>query len=174
MVRLEDFVADKPWVPSGPEYIEIRIENQISGVELRRLEQKADGRGNLTVLMSDRHGASFQTPHVYLVTAAAGSVRAWVYHKLQSDRLAFTMGLVRVVLYDLRPDSPTYGTMNVIDVGAANMAMITIPPLVVHAVQNLGASDAQFINMPTQAYRPENPDKARLPKDHPSIPYKFE
>jgi dTDP-4-dehydrorhamnose 3,5-epimerase len=77
-VTLEDFVDDRPWVPAAPEFQEVRIENQIDGVELRRLEQKADGRGNLVVLMSDRFGEEYQTPHVYLVTAAARSVRAWV------------------------------------------------------------------------------------------------
>ena len=173
-VTLDDFVDDRPWLPEGVENAEVRIENQIAGVELRRLEQRADGRGNLVVLMSDRFGESYRTPHVYLVTAAARSVRAWVYHKRQSDRLAYTQGRLRVVLYDLRPDSPTHQVLNVLDVGAANKVLLTIPPFVVHAVQNLGDEDACFVNMPTRAYDPANPDKSRLPKDHPGIPYRFE
>lgn len=174
MVQLEDFVDDKPWSPAGPEFAEVTIKHQIHGVDLRRLTTNADGRGDLTVLMSDRLGDIYRTPHVYLVTAAARSVRAWVYHKRQSDRLAYTNGRIRVVLYDLRPDSPTYQALNVIDVGADNKILLTIPPFVVHAVQNLGDADAFFINMPTRAYDPANPDKSRLPKDHPGIPYRFE
>lgn len=171
---LEDFVDDKPWVPAGPEFEEVRIANQIDGVELRRLEQRADGRGNLVVLMSDSFGEQYRPPHVYLVTAAARSVRAWVFHRRQHDRLAYTVGTLRVVLYDLRPDSPTHGVLNVIDVGAANKVLLTIPPHVVHGVQNLGDEDAFFVNLPTRAYDPSNPDKSRLPKDHPGIPYRFE
>lgn len=174
MLTLDDFTPDRPWTPAGPEYPEVRIENQIAGVELRRLEQRADGRGNLVVLMSDRFGAGYTTPHVYLVTAAARSVRAWVYHKRQSDRLAYTQGDLRVVLYDLRPDSPTHGVLNVLDVGAANKIMLTIPPFVVHAVQNRGDEDACFVNMPTRAYDPADPDKARVAWDDPRIPYRFE
>jgi dTDP-4-dehydrorhamnose 3,5-epimerase len=173
-VTIDDFVDDKPWVPLGPEFAELRIENQIDGVDLRRLEQKADGRGNLVVMLSDRFGPSYRTGHAYLITAAACSVRAWVIHKLQFDRLAFARGQVRVVLYDLRPDSPTYGVLNVIDVGEANKVLLTIPPFVVHGVQNLGDTDTHFVNLPTRAYDPANPDKARLPKDHPGIPYRFE
>jgi dTDP-4-dehydrorhamnose 3,5-epimerase len=172
-IALNDFVDDKPWTPQGPENAEIRIENQIAGVEMRRLVQLADGRGNLTVLMSDRFGASYNTPHVYLVTAAARSIRAWVYHKRQSDRLAFTLGRLRIVLYDLRPDSPNHGVINVIDAGAANRLLLTIPPFVVHAVQNLDDEDTCFVNMPTCAYDPANPDKSRVPFDHPGIPYAF-
>ena len=174
MIGLEDFVDDRPWVPAGPEFAELRIDNQIDGVRLHRLTANADGRGNLVVLMSDRHGEDQVTPHVYLVTAAARSVRAWVYHKRQSDRLAFTKGLLRVVLFDLRPDSPTYGVLNVIDAGEANKLQLTIPPFVVHAVQNPTDEDTIFVNMPTRAYDPSNPDKSRLPKDHPGIPYRFE
>lgn len=174
LLGLDDFKEDTPWIPDGEEFPEIRIADQIDGVALRRLQTKADGRGELTVLMSDRFGAQFQTPHVYLVTAAARSVRAWVYHRRQSDRLAYTMGRLRVVLYDLRPDSATYGVVNVIDVGAANKVLVTIPPFVVHGVQNRGDEDAFFVNMPTRAYDPANPDKSRVPVDHPGIPYVFE
>lgn len=124
--------------------------------------------------MSDRFGQDQQTPHVYMVTAAAQSVRAWVYHKRQSDRLAFTKGRIRIVLYDLRPQSPTYGALNVIEAGADNMLQLTIPPFVVHAVQNPTDEDTVFVNMPTRAYDPAWPDKSRLPKDHPGIPYRFE
>ncbi len=173
-LTLEDFVDDKPWVPSGPEYEEIRIENQIDGVALRRLEQKADGRGNLVVLMSDRFGEEYRTPHVYLVTAAARSVRAWVYHKRQWDRLAYTLGRLRIVLYDIRPGSPTFGALNVIEAGRDNKVMLTIPPFVIHGVQNLEDEDTYFVNMPTRAYDPANPDKSRVDRNHPGIPYRFE
>jgi dTDP-4-dehydrorhamnose 3,5-epimerase len=50
---------------------------------------------------------------------------------------------------------------------------VFIPPFVVHGVQNLGDQEASFVNMPTQAYNPERPDKSRLPIDHPGIPFKF-
>jgi dTDP-4-dehydrorhamnose 3,5-epimerase len=173
-LTLDDFVDDRPWAPQGPECEEVRIENQIAGVDMRRLVQMVDGRGDLTVLMSDRFGEKYRTPHVYLVTAAARSIRAWVYHKRQSDRLAYTMGRLRVVLYDLRPDSPTHGAVNVIEAGAANRILLTIPPFVAHAVQNLGNEDTFFVNMPTRAYDPANPDKSRVPFDHPGIPYRFE
>jgi dTDP-4-dehydrorhamnose 3,5-epimerase len=174
MLELEDFTDDKPWVPTGTEFEELRIPDQIAGVELRRLTAMTDGRGDLTVLMSDRFGEGWRTPHVYLVTAAARSVRAWVYHKRQSDRLAYTMGRFRVVLYDLRRDSATYRQLNVLEVGAENCVLLTIPPFVVHGVQNLEDEAAQFTNMPTRAYDPAFPDKSRVPADHPGIPYRFE
>lgn len=173
-LTLEDFTDDTPWEEATPALQPIEIADQIHGVELRRLVTHADGRGDLTVLLSRHYVPEASAPHVYLVNAAPGSVRAWVYHRRQSDRLAYPNGTFRVVLFDLRPDSPTKGVLNVLDVGADNPVQLTIPPFVAHAVQNRGTESAYFVNMPTNAYDPANPDKARVRKDHPGIPYNFD
>jgi dTDP-4-dehydrorhamnose 3,5-epimerase len=169
-VTLADFVDDEPWKEDSAAGDDLQIENQIEDVRLQRLVTRSDDRGDLTVLLSELREAIVSPPHVYLVTTAPHSVRAWVYHKRQSDRLAYTNGDIRIVLYDLRPQSRTYGQLNVINAGAANMLLLTIPPFVVHGVQNLGAEAAFFVNMPTRAYDPAHPDKSRLPRDYPGIP----
>jgi len=174
MLSLGEFVDDSPWVEDVPLLQEFRIDNQIDGVRLNRLLTREDKRGDLTVLISDLNEVIAPVPHAYLVTAAPGSIRAWVYHKRQSDRLAYTNGSMRVVLYDLRPQSPTYRELNVIDVGGSNRVLLTIPPEVVHGVQNRGLTAATFLNMPTRAYDPAHPDKSRLPYNHPGIPYVFD
>jgi len=174
MLSLGEFVDDSPWVEDVPLLQEFRIDNQIDGVRLNRLLTREDKRGDLTVLISDLNEVIAPVPHAYLVTAAPGSIRAWVYHKGQSDRLACTNGSMRVVLYDLRPQSPTYRELNVIDVGGSNRVLLTIPPEVVHGVQNRGLTAATFLNMPTRAYDPAHPDKSRLPYNHPGIPYVFD
>ena len=173
-LSLEDFVDDQHWVDVVPFLEDIPGENQMAGVLIQRLVTRGDKRGELTVLISALMEPITPPPHVYLVSAEAGSIRAWVYHKRQFDRLAYTNGDLRVVLYDLREDSPTYEKLKVLDVGAANKILLTIPPYVVHGVQNRGKSTATFINMPTAVYDPKHPDKSRLPFDHPGIPYKFE
>lgn len=175
MLRLEDFRDDAPWPDGSGALAEFSIPDQIAGVMLQRIVTHEDGRGDLSVLLSTEY-AQFDPhpPHVYLVTAAPGSIRAWVYHKRQSDRLACANGELRWVLYDLRPESPTFGRLNVITLGEDNRALLTIPPFVVHGVQNIGRDDATFVNMPTRAYDPAFPDKSRVPVDHPGIPYRFE
>lgn len=173
-LTFDDFTPDAPWEPDPVSLSEVKIANQIEGVVIRRLEPKTDKRGSLTVLGTDLNDPAFKTPHVYLVHAAPGSIRAWVYHKRQFDCLAYTNGNIRIVLYDLRPDSPTYEQLNVIDAGTENKIQLTIPPLVVHGVQNRGSEEAFFINMPTRAYDPTDPDKARLRRDDSRIPYAFE
>jgi dTDP-4-dehydrorhamnose 3,5-epimerase len=173
-ISLDEFVDDRPWVDSARPLEDVSIPDQIDGVRLRRLVTSSDNRGDLTVLFSSRLIDDPLPPHIYWVTAAPGSVRAWVFHRRQSDRLAFTNGQLRVVLYDARPGSPTNGKLNIVDVGADNKVQLTIPPFVIHGVHNRGATEATFVNMPTNAYDPATPDKARVRSDHPGIPYRFE
>ena len=42
-----------------------------------------------------------------------------------------------------------------------------------HAVQNVGHEEAAFINMPSQPYRHDDPDKYRLPLENDVIPYRL-
>ena len=172
-LSLGDFVDDEPWRDDVPLLEDVPGEGLIAGVRMQRLVTRADKRGDLTVLMSALREPITAPPHVYLVSAEPGSIRAWVYHRRQFDRLAYTNGEIRLVLYDLREDSPTYRKLDIVDVGAANKILLTIPPHVVHGVQNRGKSTATFVNMPTNAYDPEHPDKSRIRFDHPGIPYRF-
>ncbi|MCE9629116.1 MAG: dTDP-4-dehydrorhamnose 3,5-epimerase family protein [Planctomycetia bacterium] len=174
MIGFQDFKDDSPWQDDPGAFADVPLADQIDGVRVQRLTRYADGRGDLTVLMSAHYDQGVTSPHVYLVTAVPGSVRAWVFHRLQHDRLAFTAGRFRIVLYDLRPESGTYQRLNVLDAGEDNRVLLTIPPLVAHGVQNIGAHDAQFVNMPTRAYDPSAPDKARLSVSHPGVPYVFD
>jgi len=171
--KLDDFQPDKPWTRKFVPFPEVRVPDQIEGVVIRKLDTRTDERGTLTVLGTSACTPGFQTPHVYLVQAAPGSVRAWVYHKRQFDCLAYTNGSFKIVLHDLRPDSPTYLKVNVLEAGAANKIQLRIPPFVAHGVKNCGPEEAFFINMSTRAYDPADPDKARLPKEDPRIPYAF-
>jgi dTDP-4-dehydrorhamnose 3,5-epimerase len=50
---------------------------------------------------------------------------------------------------------------------------VSIPAGVWHAVQNVGHDEAAFINMPSQPYRHDDPDKYRLPLENDVIPYRL-
>jgi len=79
-------------------------------------------------------------------------------------------------LQEIRIDNQIEGVRlnRFIDAGESNKVLLTIPPGVVHGVHNRGLAAATFINMPTRAYDPANPDKSRLPYNHPGIPYRFD
>ena len=173
-LRLEDFVPDQPKSIAFPKQISpIDANELIEGVALHLLITGSDHRGMLHELVTTRDGEIEPIVHAYQVVAEPGSIRAWVYHRRQSDRLCLTNGTLKWVLYDIRPDSPTYGRLNVLDLGDNLQCRLTIPPYVIHGVKNCGDQIATFVNFPTVVYRHDRPDKYRLPNGHPGIPYVF-
>jgi dTDP-4-dehydrorhamnose 3,5-epimerase len=82
-------------------------------------------------------------------------------------------GTLRIVVYDARTDSDTCGRLNVLHLGGHDRALVSIPAGVWHAVQNVGHEESAFINMPSQPYRHDDPDKYRLPLENDVIPYRL-
>lgn len=151
-----------------------RLMQQIAGVELRPAVTHSDERGSICEIFSPAWGFTDEPLcYVYESTIRPGVVKGWVVHYEQDDRLFFSQGSVKIVLYDARRDSPTHGLINELFFEAHNRGLLRVPAGVVHAVQNIGWTDAQFINLPTRPYRHEAPDKARLPLDTEAIPYRF-
>ena len=174
---LADFVEDQPFSPEKvrpPQALPFRTDGLIDGVVVDQLTSGRDDRGSLNELLTTREGAIAPIVHVYQVFAVAGSIHAWAYHARQSDRLCFTNGMFRVVLYDIREGSRTFGQRDVLHVGEKAQCCITIPPFVIHGAMNEGSTLANFVSCPTSVYLPSRPDKFRLRHGHPGIPYRFE
>jgi dTDP-4-dehydrorhamnose 3,5-epimerase len=146
----------------------------IDGVEYRRTRTHADERGTLSEIIDPRWGFT-EDPlvYAYLATLRPGQVRGWVIHLEQNDRLFVFEGVIRIVLYDARTDSETYGRVNVFHFGSHDRALVSIPAGVYHAVKNVGDREGAFVNLPSQPYRHDNPDKYRLPLDNDVIPYRL-
>jgi dTDP-4-dehydrorhamnose 3,5-epimerase len=162
---------DSPTVTESGE----RVERLIEGVVLRRLTPHEDKRGELVELY--RHAWGVHTAplvYSYMVTLRPGAIRGWAMHKLQDDRIAIVSGFFRWALYDNRPDSLTYQKLNVLALSERNRALFTIPANVIHASQNIGTTEAVFVNYPTRPYDHANPDKYRIAHDSGVIPFRFD
>ncbi|MEK6374895.1 MAG: dTDP-4-dehydrorhamnose 3,5-epimerase family protein [Acidobacteriota bacterium] len=152
-----------------------RLEKLIDGVVMRRLTPQEDKRGELVELYRltwDIHPDPLV--YSYMVAFHPGAIRGWSMHKLQEDRIAVISGFLRWALYDNRPESPTYKKLNVFTLSERNRTLFTIPRNVIHAAQNVGTTEAVFINYPTRPYDHANPDKHRISHDDPSIPFRFD
>jgi dTDP-4-dehydrorhamnose 3,5-epimerase len=167
---LEHAIKDPPTVTSDGD----RLDALIDGVEIRRARTHADERGTLCEVFDARWGFT-EDPlvYAYLVTLRPDQIRGWVVHLEQSDRLFLFAGVLRVVLYDARMSSETYGRVNVLHFGEHDRALVSIPPGVYHAVKNVSDREAAFVNMPSKPYRHDDPDKYRLPLDNDVIPYRL-
>lgn len=150
------------------------LQERIEGVEVRRTLTHADERGTLCEIFDPRWGFTDDPlVYVYHVTIRPGQVRGWVVHREQRDRLFVYSGVLQIVLYDARTDSETYGRLNIFHFGDHDRALVSIPAGVYHGLKNVSDREGAFVNLPSQPYRHDDPDKYRLPLDNDVIPYRL-
>jgi dTDP-4-dehydrorhamnose 3,5-epimerase len=114
---------------------------------------------------------------VHITTTFADRVRAWGLHPLGTDRLFVVSGLVKLVVFDGRKDSPTLGQLNEFVISEKNPGLLIVPPNLYHGWKNIGTSEAIIINMPDRLYDYQHPDALDLPWDSEAagriIPYRW-
>ena len=143
----------------------------IDGVHIKDLKVIPDERGWLMEVLRCDDEMFVQFGQVYLSTAYPGVVKAWHYHKLQTDNFTCVRGMMKVALYDSREDSPTHKTLMELFAGEKNPILISVPPGVYHGFKAVGIETAYFVSIPTLPYNYEEPDEYRLPPDTEEIPY---
>ena len=114
---------------------------------------------------------------VHITTTLPTRIRAWGLHRASTDRLFVVKGLVSIVVYDAREDSPTYGRLNEFRVSERNPGLLVIPPNLFHGWKNIGVDEAFIINMPSSQYAHDGPDALDLPYDSPNaesiVPFRW-
>ena len=114
---------------------------------------------------------------VHITTTLPGRIRAWGLHQEITDRLFVVSGLVKIVVFDGRTESRTFGRINEFTVSAKNPGLLIIPPNLYHGWKNIDTTEAVIINMPTRMYHHLAPDALDLPWDSPAarriVPYQW-
>ena len=146
----------------------------IDGVHIKQLRVIPDERGRLMEILREDDPIFKKFGQVYMTTTLPGVIKGWHYHKLQEDNIAVVFGMLKVVLYDDRDDSPTKGEVNEFFAGEHNPILIHVPIGVCHGWKCVSENEAIVINTVTEAYNYKNPDEYRLPYDTDEIPYDWE
>ena len=125
----------------------------IDGVRIREVRNVQKGQGLLTeVFRADWRLDDGVIAQVFQVALGPGEISAWHAHQRTLDRLFVNRGAVRIVLYDARTSSPTYGQLNEFRFGEHRPALLMVPPGVWHGVENLRGEPSAVLNLVDQAY----------------------
>ena len=146
-------------------------QTQIEGVKTKHLTVIPDERGRLTEMLRRDDDIFTKFGQVYLTTAYPGVVKAWHYHKKQADNFVVVKGMMKVVLYDAREGSSTFGRINEFFMGDYNLMLLRIPEGVYHGFKCISETEAMVINIPTEPYNHQAPDEYRVPPHSKDIPY---
>ena len=109
---------------------------------------------------------------IYFTTAYPGVIKAWHLHKEMGLNYAVVQGMIKLVLYDDRENSPTKGELQELFIGHENYQLVQIPPRVWNGYKAIGTEMAMLANCPTLPHDPT--EMIRIPPFDPAIPYDWE
>jgi len=145
----------------------------IDGVKARRAKVLSDERGWLGEIFRADDPWFEKFGQVYFTTTYPGVVKAWHWHKKQTDLFYVIKGMVKIALYDERKDSPTYGTVNQLYLGEHCPGLVRIPPGVQHGWMCISETEAYIVNVVSELYDYSEPDEYHTHPHDNHIPYEW-
>lgn len=137
-------------------------------IPLRRIP---DERGTIYHMLkvTDPHFVRFG--EIYFSSIHPGSVKGWHRHREMTLNYACVVGRVKVVAYDPRPDSPTFGHLHEAFIGPDSHHLVVIPPGLWNGFKGMGDQTAVVANCCTHSHDPTLSERMD-PIDSP-IPYSW-
>lgn len=154
------------------------INGTIIGVEVRSLKKHIDQRGWLVeIFRMDELDSPIRPVMAYVSETPPGVIRGPHEHVEQTDYFCFLgPSTFEVILWDNRPNSPTYWSRQTIRTGEENPCAVIVPEGVVHAYRNIGEKPGWVINCANKLYAGEGRkgpvDEIRHEKD-PNNPFRL-
>lgn len=141
----------------------------IDGVKVVPLRQIVDERGKIMHMLKATDPHFIRFGEIYFSCAWPGTVKAWHIHKRMTVNNAVVSGRAKLVMYDLRPDSPTRGELQEVFMGEDNYVLVQIPPGIANGYKAYGDKMVILANAGTEPHDPE--EMLRLPPSTDEIPY---
>ncbi len=141
----------------------------IEGVQVFPLKRIQDERGMVMHMLraDEPHFEAFG--EIYFSVVYPGIIKAWHLHSRMTINYAVVEGNIKLVLYDQRKDSKTYGQLQEIIFGQITYQLVRVPPGVVNGFTSVGGQRAIVANC---ANIPHDPTEiTRMDPFTPSIPY---
>ena len=143
----------------------------INGVKTKLLRAIPDDRGRVMEILRADDDLFVKFGQVYITTTYPQVVKAWHYHKVQTDHVCAIQGMIKLVLYDPREESPTKGEVNEFFMGVHNPLLVQVPNGIYHGWKCISEEEAIIINIPTEVYVYSAPDEYRLAPHGKEVPY---
>jgi dTDP-4-dehydrorhamnose 3,5-epimerase len=142
---------------------------RIHDVVIKRLVTHSDDRGYFREILRDDDQLLARFGQTSITRTYPGVIKAFHWHHAQDDLWYVADGMARVVLYDMRADSPSFQATQVIYAGEDDPVLIYIPAGVAHGYQVLGNKPVLLFYHVTQSYDRQHPDEERIRWDDPEI-----
>lgn len=125
----------------------------LEDVKITDLKRICDERGSIWHMLrcDSEHFEKFG--EIYFATIYPGVIKGWHEHTEQTQNYAVIAGMIKLVLYDNRVNSPTYKKLAEVFVGDENYKLVTIPPGIVNGYKSITPDRAIVANCATLPHR---------------------
>lgn len=145
---------------------------EIKDIRIWPLKQICDERGKVMHMLRADSSRFQRFGEIYFSVVYPGVIKAWHLHKRMILNYAVPFGRIKLVCYDERNDSPTYGEIQEIFIGEDCYQLVKVPPGIWNGFKGLGNNASIVANCATIPYDPDEIiRKDPFSKD---IPYKWE
>ena len=121
----------------------------IEGVIIKKLTKIPDERGSIYHMLRKDDPEFKEFGEIYFSTAYPGVIKGWHLHKKMTLNYAVIQGMIKLVLYDDRKNSPTRGELMEIFIGEENYCLVVIPPGIWNGFKCIGNKMAIVANCAT-------------------------
>ena len=142
----------------------------IHDVTIIALKVIHDDRGDILHMLREdaNHYAGFG--EVYFSEIKPSQIKAWKKNNFATQSLSVPFGSVRFVMYDDRDFSPTFGTIQIAELGRdANYSLLQIPPKSWYGFECIGKKSSLITNCSNMLHDRSHADL--LPVVNTVIPY---
>jgi len=130
---------------------------EIDGVTITSLREIADERGAVLHMLRADAPDFVRFGECYFSEVVPGAVKAWKQHRAQTQNLAVPSGRIRLAIFDDRPNSPSRGRSQVIELGRPDAyARIRIPPGLWYGFAGISETTALVVNCPDLPHDPSD------------------
>lgn len=143
----------------------------IQGVVVKQLRKIPDERGCIYHMLRCDDPLFEKFGEIYFSIVYPGVIKGWHLHHKITLNYAVIRGMIKLVLYDDRTDSPTQGNLVELFPGEENYCLVKIPPGIWNGYKGIGTSPAIVANCATLPHDPQ--EMKRLGPFSDKIPYNW-
>jgi dTDP-4-dehydrorhamnose 3,5-epimerase len=131
------------------------IDVNVEGVVIKPLKKIPDERGSIYHMLRCDDLLFEEFGEIYFSVVYPQVIKGWHIHQKMTLNYAVISGMIKLVLYDDRENSPTYGNIMELFMGNENYCMVKIPPMVWNGFKGIGEKKSIVANLASMPHDPE-------------------
>ena len=143
----------------------------IEGVTITKLKKISDHRGSVMPMLRSDSKVFQSFGEIYFSTIFNNSIKAWHLHKKAVLNYACIKGKVKLILFDDRAKSSSFGKFNEYILTPNDYFLITIPPFIWNGFSSVNNCESIIANCSDIPH--DKNEIIRIPYDDTKIPYKW-